>query len=102
MSIATKWIIAIIVIAAAVWALWWSGWLTSTPQPGNQSATNATSTTSGQQTVQQQNGMSDASNTSDAALAQDAGAVDTQMQGLSSDSASTDASFSDQPVSQAY
>jgi hypothetical protein len=39
---------------------------------------------------------------SDQALSQDQAAIDTQMQGLSTDSANAQASTNDQPVSQEY
>lgn len=96
MSTATKWVIAIAVIAGAAWLLWWSGWIgapTKTP-PAQQTATDTNPAPT--------NGMSAANDTSDAALSQDSAAVDAQMQALSQDSANVDASLSDKPVQQAY
>ncbi|MDO8518084.1 MAG: hypothetical protein Q7S26_02225 [bacterium] len=101
MSTAIKWVIAIIIIAGGAWLLWWSGWLGGIQQPAPESTTTAPAEATSN-TPPTLNGMSSASDTSDVAVAQDIAAVDSQMQGLVSDSASVDASVSDTPVTQSY
>ncbi len=96
-----KWVVALIVIGGGAWLLWWSGWLNKVqPAPTTQSgaATEATSNTP----PPTLNGMSAANDSSDAAIAQDTAAVDTQMQGLASDSVGVDASVNDKATAQAY
>lgn len=100
---ALKWAIAIVVVAGGAWVLWWSGLLggkqaPAAPATQTGAATQATSNTP----PPTLNGMSQANDTSDAAVAQDTAAVDVQMQGLNSDSASVDSSLNDKPVAQAY
>jgi hypothetical protein len=94
-----KWIIGIVVVALAAAALWWSGWLgTMTP---SQTPTTTNTATTTQQTPQAQaptNGMSANTDASDAAIGQDAAAVDAQMQGLTTDSTQVDSSLSDKSV----
>ena len=106
-----KWIIGIVVVVLIGAALWWSGWLksgmtspattTTNTAPTDQTQTQPTPQEQ-QAAIQQQNGMSAQSDDSDAALQQDAASVDTQMQGLNSDSSSVNSSLSDQPVQQSY
>lgn len=95
-----KWIVAIVVIALAGAALWWSGWL-GTIMPSNTAS--QTATTTPDQTPQAQapaptNGMSDSNDASDGAVTQDTAAIDAQMQGLTQDSANVDSSLNDKSV----
>lgn len=90
-----KWIIGIVVIALAAAALWWSGWL-GTMMPSQTATT--TPQTAQPQAQAPTNGMSDSSDTSDGAIAQDSAAVDAQIQGLTQDSAQIDSSISDKSV----
>ena len=96
----TKWIIGIIVIILAAAALWWSGWLKmGSTGPTSQTATSTPQT---QTAPQPENGMSATNDASNAALMQDAAAIDAQIQGLGTDSANVDSSLNDKPVSQSY
>ncbi|MBY0473180.1 hypothetical protein K2Q00_02760 [Patescibacteria group bacterium] len=93
---AIKWGIAVIVVAALAWLLWWSGWLThkqNNPMTGNQ---NATST----QEVAPINGMSASSDASDAAIAQDSAAIDAQLSAYTTDASDVDSSMNDKQISQ--
>ena len=95
-----KWIVAIVIIALAGAALWWSGWL-GAMMPAQAPAQVATTTQ--QQAPQAQapvptNGMSDSNDASDAAITQDTAAIDAQMQGLTQDSANVDSSLNDKSV----
>ena len=90
-----KWIIGIVVVVLAGAALWWSGWL------GNMTPSQTATTTPQAAQPQAQaptNGMSASNDTSDAAMAQDAAAIDAQMQGLTQDTSSVDTSLSDKSV----
>lgn len=102
MSTAIKWVIAIIVIAGGAWLLWWSGWLSGIQPPSPESTTTAPAEAVSNTPPAPLNGMSQTDDTSDVAIAQDTAAVDSQMQGLVSDSASVDASVNDTPVTQSY
>ena len=101
-----KWIIGIIIVALLGGALWYSGLLSNlnmgmTPSQTPTSTPEAATTT--QATVPQpENGMAATNDASDAAIVQDTAAVDAQMQGLTTDSASVDSSMNDQPVQQSY
>lgn len=101
-----KLLITIVVIAALGAGLWYSGYLTKIIDmiPLPQAATTATTTpqTSGVAQAPQSDLPTSETDASDAALAQDSAAIDVQMQGLSSDSASAQSSMSDTPVSQGY
>ena len=109
-----KFIIIVIVLIAAVAALWWTGlltqWVPSIPTPSAlMSGTPApapAATTTQQTPAQQPQATNDLptqpSDASDQALSQDQAAIDTQMQGLGTDSASAQSSTNDQPVSQEY
>ena len=99
MSIAIKWIIGLIVIAVLAWLVWWSGWLSGAPAPAVPGAAQPVATTTSQAPAND-NGMSAAADTSDAALDQDAAAVDAQVQGLQTDTTSVDAGLSDKPITQ--
>ena len=105
MSTLLKWVIAIIVLVGAGWLLWWSGWFRNT-DGAIQASLVATSTQSGAKasstSTVPQNGMSALSDSSDAAVAQDAVAVDAQMQALGKDSSQISASLNDTPVAQSY
>jgi len=91
-----KWIIGIVVIALAVAALWWSGWLGKiTP---SQTATSTPETSQTPQAQAPTNGMSASNDASDAAIAQDTTAIDAQLTGLTQDSASVDSSLNDKSV----
>ncbi len=106
MSSAVKWVIALLVVVAAVWLLWYSGWVKlPLGQSTDQSAAinqAATSTANATPQAAPTNGMSAQNDASDAGLAQDAAAIDAQAQGLSSDASNIDASLNDKPVTQAY
>lgn len=96
-----KWIIALLVIAGLGWLLWSSGWLKgATQQPA--AVQNSTATTTQNTPPAPINGMSANNDTSDAALAQDVIAIDAQMKGLATDSASMDASMNDKATTQAF
>ena len=90
------------ILAGGAWLLWWSGWLGGIQQPAPSTQTSATQQATSNTQPPTLNGMSQANDTSDAAVAQDTAAVDAQMQGLVSDSSSVDSSINDKPVSQAY
>lgn len=96
MATAIKWIFIVLIIGALGWLVWWSGWLGAAPvatpiEPAPLAAPE-----------QNTNGMSPASDTSDAGLAQDTTAVDVQMQALISDSANVDSSMDDKQTPQDY
>jgi hypothetical protein len=99
-----KWIIGIIIVVLLGGALWYSGVLSSfgfgmtAPVPPASVAT----TTQQAAVPQPENGMAATNDASDAAIAQDTAAVDTQMQGLASDSTSVDGSLSDKQTAQSY
>lgn len=94
-----KWIIGIVVVAAAGVALWWSGWLGGMPSP---TATSTPQTTNQQVQTAPENGMSANNDASDTALLQDQAAIDAQLGELNKDQASVDSSLSDKPVQQSY
>jgi uncharacterized iron-regulated membrane protein len=94
-----KWIIGIIVVALIAAGLYYSGVFGKLSMAPAAPATQTATTT--QQTPQQpqpENGMAATNDASDAAITQDAAAVDAQMQGLSSDSANVDSSLNDKSV----
>jgi len=96
-----KWIIGIIVVLLIAGAVWYSGILGNMhPATTLQTATTTPETT--QQAAAPENGMSANNDASDAALQQDTAAIDTQMQGLSTDSTNVDSSVSDKEVTQSY
>ena len=99
MSTVVKVLVAVVVLAGLGWLLWWGGWL---KRPASQQATEQQTATTTQTQPQPIDGMSANNDTSDAALSQDAAAVDTQMQGLSGDSTNIDASLNDKPLPQSY
>lgn len=93
---AIKWGLAVIVVAALAWLLWWSGWLTNkqgSPMTGNQ---NATST----QETAPINGMSASNDASDQAIAQDSAAIDAQLSAYTTDTSDVDSSMNDKQISQ--
>jgi hypothetical protein len=96
-----KWIIGIIIVVALGAALWYSGTLKTLMTPPvstTPSTSSGPATTTGQAVAQPENGMSATNDASDAAITQDTAAVDAQMQGLSTDSASVDSSLNDKSV----
>lgn len=100
-----KWIIGIIVLALLGGALWYSGVLGNLSMTPSQTPTTTpeiATTTPQAAAPQPENGMSATNDASDAAIAQDAAAIDTQMQGLNSDNASVDSSVNDKAVAQSY
>ena len=102
MSTAIKWVLAVLVIVALAWIAWWSGCLGGMmPKTSSTTQTSAVANVASAVPVNT-NGMSTLNDTSDAAIAQDVGAVDIQLQGLLADSTSVDVSASDKPVAQAY
>ncbi len=92
-----KWIIGIIVVGLVAGGLWYSGALAKLGLMPSQTATTTqeAATSTPQAVAQPENGMAANNDASDAALAQDSTAIDTQMQGLSSDSANVDSSMND-------
>ncbi len=105
MSAGTKWFIALVVLIAAGVVAWHTGIFSNLfPQPSQQ--TLSTNTAPQQATsTQPQNttGLpTNSQDTSNAALQQDTAALDAQMQGLTSDSASVDQAFNDQSIQQSY
>ncbi len=102
MSTAIRWGIAVVVIAALAWLLWWSGWLTNKQADLSAAARNATSTptTTQQQPAGPINGMSASNDASDQAIAQDSAAIDAQMSAYTTDTSSVDSSMNDKQITQ--
>lgn len=97
MSMAVKWGIVVIVVAALAWLLWWSGWLTNKQNNltlGNQ---NATSTPEQAAPI---NGMSASNDASDGAITQDTAAIDVQLSAYTADTSNVDSSMNDKQISQ--
>jgi hypothetical protein len=103
-----KFLITVVVLAALVGGLWWSGWLNKiiamipmqTPV-ATETATTTPPVANTQQTPP--NDLPTATNdASDSALAQDSAALDAQIKNLGTDSANSSASLSDKPVTQEY
>ena len=94
-----KWLIGLLIVAGGAWALWWSGLLPMKAKqaPAPASTTAATTTP---QVPAPINGMSAQNDASDAAISQDAAALDAQMQALDGDTTSLGASFADKPIIQ--
>ncbi len=99
-----KWIIGIIVVALLGGALWYSGMLNSfmTPTQTPTTTPEVATTTPQAAAPQPENGMAATNDASDAALTQDAAAVDSHMQALTTDSANVDSSMNDKAVTQSY
>ena len=102
-----KFLISIVVIAAVIGGLWWSGWLGKLGEmlPFDFMKPAAETATTTPQVAEEQviNDLPTAANdASDQALEEDAAAIDVQMQALVSESADADASLSDKSVSQEY
>jgi len=95
---AIKWILAIVIIAALGWLVWWSGWLGAAPVPPPAPEPISAAPTTPEIT----NGMSAPTDTSDSAIVQDTTAIDVQMQGLANDSTQVTSSVNDKPGSQDY
>lgn len=95
---AVKWGVAVVVLAALAWLLWWSGWLTNKQTDLSAAARNATTTPATQQ--QPLNGMSASNDASDAAIAQDTAAIDAQISAYATDNSNVDSSLNDKQVSQ--
>lgn len=100
-----KWIGAVlIVIAVTGLYAWWSGWLEPFGIAGPYQGQSADQTAN--QTAGEQAPGSDlptpATDTSQAAIEQDAAALDAQLQALQGDSASVDAGLNDAAVPQEY
>jgi hypothetical protein len=95
MSNSSKIAIAVVVIAIIALGIWYVSTMGSSTEPTVSETTAAPRKTVETQPVQQnQNGLStSASDTSDSALVQDLQSVNTQMQGLSNDSAAVNQSF---------
>lgn len=77
-------------------AAWWQGWLKMPEPPAPVQQEQA------QTPAEPDNGLSAASDTSDAALAQDTAAIDAQMSATAQDSTNITSAMSDKPVSQSY
>lgn len=96
----------LVIIAGGGWLVWYSGWLNTLMGPKTATTTPVTpvATTTQPAPVQQppmdMNGMSDAKDAGDTALQQDTTAIDTQLQGLTTDSANLDSAIADKPISQ--
>ncbi len=100
-----KWIIGVIVVIIVAIGLWWSGLINSfIPQPAAQQATTTPETT--QQPPAQPQAVNDLptqpNDASDAAMAQDAAAVDAQMSSLNGDSSNIDSSLNDKAGAQEF
>ncbi len=85
------WIIAIIVVVGLIW--WYSQWQAGSPAAPEQSPYSATSTSGTSSSVLPQGN-------SNTALDQSLQTIDSQLSGLSSDSASIDQGLNDQPIVQ--
>ena len=108
MSSVIKWILVLIVVAGGGWLVWYSGWLNTFLGPKTAVVTTPPVATTTDQTPPQpqtppmnMNGMSDAKDASDAALVQDTAAVDSQMQGLTTDGTNLSTAINDKPLPQA-
>jgi cytoskeletal protein RodZ len=100
-----KWIIGLVLVVVAAGAIWWSGILNPYLSMGSaqQQATTTPEQTQQETSSAPQSDLPTASNdTSDAAVAQDAAAVDAQIKALSSDSSNLDSDLNDKPVSQEF
>lgn len=98
MSTTVRWIIAVLIIAALAWLVWWSGWLTGKkPVMAPAAANNTQATTTPPAPT---NGMSASNDASNAAITQDTAAIDTQMQAYGTDTTNVDSSMSDKQVTQ--
>lgn len=100
MSTGIRWGIAVIIVAGLAWLIWWSGWLTN--KQGNPFGTNETATTTPttNETQAPLNGMSVSNDASDAAISQDAAAIDAQISAYASDTSSVDSSLNDKQITQ--
>ncbi len=105
MSNVIKILIVVVVLAGGASLVMWSGVLKPKPvvttAPPVQPVT-APAPAPAPQPEMNMNGMAAANDANDAALVQDMAAIDTQIQGLTTDSASVDSSLNDKPMSQAY
>lgn len=99
MSTAVRWVIAIIIVAALAWLVWWSGWLTNKNGSAVIPAQNATSTQAAAQ-PEPINGMSASNDASDAAIVQDTAAIDAQISAYTTDTSDVDSSMNDKQVTQ--
>ena len=104
MFTAVKWLIILVVLAGLGWFVWYSGWLSSIlgPKPAPVTQQVATTTPTTPTPPVNLNGMSPANDASDAGISQDIMAVDTQVQGFATDTASIEQSLSDKPLPQAF
>lgn len=97
MSTSIKWIIGIVLVAAVAGGLWKSGLFS---QPAQQPAADTSGTA---QNAPINTGLpTSQADTTDTAMAQDAAALDAQINALSQDSTAVHQSLSDTPVSQSY
>jgi hypothetical protein len=108
-----KFLATVIVLLAAIGAVWYTGWLTkwvpSIPSPDSLFSSKApvTATTTQQTPTEQQPAAvndlpTSQTDASDQALAQDSAALDVQMEALTTDSANAQGSLNDKPVTQEY
>ncbi len=102
MSTLLKFFIGILILVGVGAAAWWGGYLDQFIKKPVAQQTTETATSTPQQEEQPIAGMSKKTDASDAALTQDVGAIDTQLQGLTTDAATIDTSLSDKPVTQSY
>ncbi len=103
MSTFLKILVVVVIIGGIGLAAYLGGYipLQDSKKTAVQPAQTAT-TTPEQQAQQPIGGMTALREVSDGALAQDVGAIDTQIQNLTTDASSLDTSFTDKPVTQTY
>ncbi len=95
-----KWFLGFIVVAAlAAGGAWYMGIFKTPAAPAPAPVAQNTQT---QTPAEPDNGLSAASDMSDAAFAQDTAAIDAQMKGSAQDSSDINSSMSDQAVAQSY
>ena len=99
MSTVSKWIIAVLCLAALAWLLWWSGWLKK-PVVENTFINPTGQATTTAENSAPINGMSANNDASDTAIAQDTTAIDAQLKAYATDSSDVDSSMNDKPVTQ--
>jgi phosphoribosylcarboxyaminoimidazole (NCAIR) mutase len=102
MSTLLKVLVVVVIIAGIGLAAYLGGYIQLGAKKPVAEQPVQTATTTAQQIDQPIAGMSATNDASDAALLQDVGAIDTQIQELTKDSTSLDTSFTDKPVTQAY
>ncbi len=98
-----KWLVVILVVLGGGWFLYTSGILTKfAPAPALAPQAVENTTTPPPSPPENTNGMSAATDASDAAIDQDTGAVDAQLALLATDTTNVDTSVNDKPLTQLY